>query len=91
VINIDVRLVLLCQPLFGIPHLGRFGAGRPLGHLVAWLSAGNEFSNADGHKAFVPSFEQRRASRASLRALPNSEIWLARERAVRDGEAFEPE
>ena len=65
------------------------GQGRPLGLLAAWLL--HECDCQQEHKAFVPSWEARRAARTALKRLPDAGWLFARERPQGDDPDSEPE
>ena len=66
----------------------RAGAGRPIGHLWAWLESAHGCVDKDQHKRVKPSYEQRCNARIAFQALPGAEAWVAAEYG---GEGIEPE
>ena len=68
----------------------RAGAGRPIGHLWAWLGAahGPGCVDKDQHKMCKPSLEERRTARIAFQALPGVQAWVDAECG---GEGTEPE
>ena len=64
------------------PPRNRSGQGRPLGLLAAWLEAGPQLDSQAAHVHMQEdiSFEQRKAARARLLALPNAQRLLEFER-----------
>eukprot|EP00971_Amphidinium_carterae_P025321 499916-Amphidinium_carterae.2 len=67
----------------------RPGQGRPLGLLSAWLL--RECEDADAHKSFKPSLDERKLARGMLNLCPDSDTLVSAERMVRDGEDDEPD
>ena len=66
----------------------RAGAGRPIGHLWAWLEAAHVCVDKDQHKRCKPSYEERRTARVAFQALPGVQAWVDAEYG---GEGIEPE
>jgi len=69
-------------------------AGRPLGFLMAWLQAQDEYGTcSDHHDLCEPDLADRRGARALLHTIPAAELLFAKEREVRAalGEGSEPE
>ena len=69
----------------------KFGSGRPVGFLVAWLKA--HAADKASHCVAQPCdfiFEDRSAARAEFAALPGAQLLLNFERPPFDGEGDEP-
>ena len=66
----------------------RAGAGRPIGHLWAWLEAAHVCVDKEEHKRFKPSYEERRTARVAFQALHGVQAWVDAEYG---GEGIEPE
>jgi hypothetical protein len=64
--------------------------GRPLGHLLAWLSNGSMFSDKASHMAFRPNHDDRSAARDSLDGVAGGILLCLNERARWPGEPREP-
>ena len=71
----------------------RPGQGRPLGVIMAFLAAANDYEDHDIHLAVftVVSFEDRVAGRNLLKGVAGSEVLFQYERKQRPGEGEEPE
>ena len=68
----------------------RHGQGRPLGMLMAWLSAAGACATKEEHKRLSPDYEARLAARRLLQGLPGSEQMFEKERPTRRNEGDEP-
>jgi hypothetical protein len=81
----------ICRRTRSLSTGGRAGQGRPLGHLVAWLTSGGSASQ-DEHKAMpAPALHTRQAARAEMHADPSYRNLLAAERLKAAGEDSEPD
>ena len=70
---------------------GRHGAGRPLGHLLAWLREAGDHSSQQEHVAsYAPSKEDRMSARTWFVSLAGSQEFLDLERPKQPGEGDEP-
>lgn len=70
---------------------GRHGAGRPIGHLVAWLRQAREHRDQSDHvAAYAPSKEERMSARTWFVSLAGSQEFLDLERPKQGGEGDEP-
>ena len=76
------------------PGTARAGQGRPVGLLMAWLRAADEYGDMEAHTA--PMVTEmltrgaRRQAREIFKARPGAEEFLSHERPRRDGEDDEP-
>ena len=75
----------------------KYAQGRPIGLMMAWLTAHLE-DDDDNHHGHVhmdpmPSYEDREEGRREFMELPDTEFWLDLERPQRvdEGEGFEPD
>ena len=70
----------------------RRGQGRPLGHLAAWLLAGDQFANQAAHQArtFVPSLEKRQEARELLAVAEGADELFKQENDEESGWEREP-
>ena len=68
------------------------GQGRPLGHLLAWLSQAADYPDHTEHVKFcLPSLENRQEGRRLLQTVPGWESFANYERPKRAGESDEPD
>ena len=69
----------------------RAGSGRPLGNLLSWLAAAEEFDTQEAHVGSkVASLAKRKEVREWFEQVPNSNVLLEYERASEAGEDAEP-
>ena len=69
----------------------RAGSGRPLGNLLSWLAAAEEYDTQEAHVGNrVAGLEKRQEVRAWFTDVPNSNVLLEYERPLEAGEAPEP-
>lgn len=66
-------------------------AGRPIGHLVAWLQQQSNYNCQSTHvHACLPSHSERVAARAFFSGLQDSAEWLGWEKTKQPGDPDEP-
>ena len=76
-----------CKPPPAGTRVGtkKWSQGRPLGLTYAWCRFADAGPHTSlQHRAFIPTFEQRRAARLEAAARPEARDWLDAERPVHD-------
>ena len=69
--------------------LARYGQGRPLGFLAAWLN-NNQQPTKFNHWQVAPNFQDRKLHRLQLAATDGGRLLLAKERQQREDSDIEP-